>query len=75
MSERPWVIRQLEPYIYTQSVPMETVVINHNKGRLHPTTTLVMDDGTPFEALIEAIDDNSIVIKLNLAVTFTAYIY
>lgn len=75
MSDRPWVLRQLEAFIHTQTVPMDNVVIQHNKGKLFPPVTLVRDDGKLMEAVIDTIDENSIVVKLNQAVCFTAYIY
>lgn len=75
MNERPWVLRQLEPFIHTQRVPADDVTIRHGKGKLFPPVTLVRDDGEPIETLIDSIDENSIVVKLNQAVCFTAYIY
>lgn len=73
--ERPWLIRQVTPFIHTQSTPMEEVIIVHNKGKLYPPVTLIGDDGHPFEALVDSVDENCISVKLNLAVSFTAYIY
>lgn len=75
MRERPWLIRQVTPFIYDQTTPMNEVIIVHNKGKLYPPVTLIGEDGQPFEALIESIDKNSVSVKLNLAVIFTAYIY
>lgn len=75
MSEKPWVLRQLEPYIHTQTVPMSEVTITHGKGKLYPPITLVTSEGEVFDTLVESVDKNTVVIKLNMAVSFTAYIY
>jgi hypothetical protein len=75
MSNRPWVLRQLEPVIHTQSFPMDEVVVQHNKGKLFPIVMLIREDGMPMEAVVDSPNENSIVIRLNQAETFTAYIY
>lgn len=76
MDKRPWVIRQLEPFIYTQNIPITEVIIQHNKGKWFPTTTLIdLDLNLPFEALVMSIDKDNILVQSNKAVRFTAYIY
>jgi len=75
MSQKPWILRQLEPYIHTQAVPMEEVTIVHNKGKLFPPILLVTDAGDVFETLVEYVDKNTVIVKLNLAISFIAYIH
>jgi hypothetical protein len=75
MSQKPWLLRQVEAFVHTQLVPMNEVTIQHNKERMWPHTILVNESGQEFVALVESIDENTIVVKLNRAVIFTAYIY
>lgn len=75
MGGRPYLLLQVEAFVHTQVVPMDVVVIQHNKGKLYPLVTLVRYDGIPIEALVESVDKHSVVVKLNRAVEFTAYIY
>lgn len=75
MSQKPWLIRQVETFVHTQLVPMNEVTIIHNKDKMYPHTVLVNELGQEFVALVDSIDSNAIVVKLNRAVIFTAYIY
>jgi putative aminopeptidase FrvX len=75
MSSRPYVLAQLEPYIYIQSVDSSDVLITHNKNKLAPKVILISTDGDEIEAQIKYVDVNTVRILLNMPIQFTAYIY
>lgn len=74
--KRPWILRQLEAFIFDQNLPMTEVTIVHDKGKWYPRTVLVnKDNNQEFEAVVDSIDENTIIVRSNLAVRFVAYIY
>lgn len=71
---KPWILRQLDTFIHIQTIPMNEVTIIHNKSKLCPKVTLLNSEGNSFKVLITPIDKNTILIQMNRAIEFTAYI-
>lgn len=75
MSGLPYILKHLNAYVHSQETPVATVIIHHNKLKLHPNVILTESDGTEFDAQIKSVDLNTIEICLNCSIPFTVYIY
>lgn len=66
-------LEQIMAVIYTQTIPVNDIIIEHNKNKI-PMVKL-LQNGNEFEAQISYPDLNHIRIQTNLEVSFIAYIY
>lgn len=75
MGKRPYILIQIEPYIHEQLIETNEVVITHGKDKPCPPVKLIDELGDEFEAEIKYLDTNSIKVKMNKSIKFTAYVY
>ena len=74
MSNRPFILFQVEPFIYHQSSDISDVIIEHNKNKF-PNVLLVDSNNIEIITEIRYLDLNRIQVLLNAPIQFTAYIY
>lgn len=68
-------IVRLNAFVWDQSVPVDDVLIPHNRKDLHPRVVLIDEEGDQFEAEIQYPNQNTIRVLTTTPLTFTAYIY
>lgn len=72
--KRPYVLYQLEPIIHQQTVPVDDVIIFHDKDK-KPKVVVLDTDGVEIEVEIRYPDLKHIRILTNVPIQFEAYIY
>lgn len=60
-------------FVFEQAIASNTWVIEHNLNK-YPSVSLVDSAGTQFEAAVEYIDKNNVVVRMNGATTGKAYL-
>ena len=59
-------------FVFEQAIASNTWVIEHNLNK-YPSVSLVDSAGTQFEAAVEYIDKNNVVVRMNGATTGKAF--
>lgn len=72
---KPYLLNQIEPYIFNQNEAVDNVIINHGKNKLCPQVILLDEYGEVFETEIKYLTPNTLQLKMNMPVKFTVYIY